>query len=69
MKVLNLCKGLLALGTVAVALTSCNMDDRKDREDRTVEKQTEIKKVDRTGNDGVIREDRTRTDTTRRQAN
>lgn len=35
MKILNLCKGLLAVGTVTVVLSGCNIEEhRKDREER-----------------------------------
>lgn len=53
MKILNLCKGLLAVGTVAVVLSGCNIEDhRKDREERSreeraMEKQNEMNRMDR----------------------
>jgi len=52
MKVLNLCKGLLAVGALSVVLSSCNMEDhKKDREGKAIEKQTEIKKTEKSAGD------------------
>lgn len=65
MKLLNISKVIILMGVTSVVLTGCNMDDqRRDREERTVEKQTEVRKNDRNA-DGTLREER-RTETTRR---
>lgn len=53
MKILNLCKGLLAVGTVASVLSGCNMEEhRREREERREERamdreQNEMNRMER----------------------